>query len=457
MKHITSINFDIPSVGKFNSFFNSKKSLDDSDIVVFKPFDYYTGIDSQYQGKDSFSETSSNTIKEDTAYWRNELKSFAETGKNIFIITSKVYDFYVKTGKYEYSGTGRNARRTDYVEDFHNYKFLKNSETKITNANGSSFKVKDGVMSGFLKDFESIISFQCYLANSSMTPLLTTKNGREVVSGMVSYGKGNMIFLPFIDFEDLTITKNGKEVWSAEAIKLGKKLLHFIAELDDKIQKNQERSIKPTWLSSETYELEVEKELAAKIAKNNQRIDQLNKENESLRTKIEEETIIKGLLYETGKPLESSVIKALEILGYTAENFANGRLELDAVIISPEGERIIGECEGKETKDIDISKFRQLTDSLLEDFERPEVEEKAKGIIFGNPQRLLDIPERTLDFTLKCKNGAAREKIALIKTSDLFEICKYLINSDNETFRKMCRESISSQFGGIVKFPKVPD
>lgn len=457
MKHITSINFDIPTHGKFNSFFNSKISLDDSDIVIFKPFDYYMGIEGQYQGKDNYDESSSNTIKEDTSYWRNELKSFIETGKNVFVITSKVYDFYVKTGKFTFSGTGRTARRTDYVEEYNNYNFLKNNDSKFTNANGNKFKIVDSSMTNFVKTFEQILSFQCYISNNSIKPLLTTKNGRENVSGIINYAKGNIIFLPNIDFDSLTTEKNGKEVWTTEAIKLGKNFLNFIVELDNQILDNQEKSVKPEWLLNEIYKLEIEKELLKKTETNTKKIANLLKENELLRLKIEDETVVKGLLYETGKPLEIALIKALELLGYSAENYTDARLELDAVILSPEGDRYIGECEGKDSKDVDISKFRQLNDSLAEDFEREEVIEKAKGIIFGNPQRLLDISERKLDFTLKCKNGAEREKIGLIRTADLFPICKYLMKVNDENFKIKCREAIKNQLGSIIQFPKVPN
>ena len=62
---------------------------------------------------------------------------------------------------------------------------------------------------------------------------------------------------------------------------------------------------------------------------------------------------------------------------FKAENFDDGKLELDQVITSPEGVRFIGECEGKDNKQIDITKFRQLSDSLNEDFERENVNEKA--------------------------------------------------------------------------------
>ncbi len=154
--------------------------------------------------------------------------------------------------------------------------------------------------------------------------------------------------------------------------------------------------------------------------------------------------------------MESAVIQALKILGYSAEGYDDGKLELDQVINSPEGTRYIGECEGKDSRDIDITKFRQLQDALNEDFEREEVTEKAFGILFGNPQRLESPSNRTLDFTDKCKRGAEREKIALIKTADLFKVAKYLLENEDEPYRKLCREEIHNQLGKVVKLPAIP-
>ena len=152
-----------------------------------------------------------------------------------------------------------------------------------------------------------------------------------------------------------------------------------------------------------------------------------------------------------------TVTKALDILGYKAENYNDGELELDHVIESPEKIRYIGECEGKDTKDINITKFRLLLESLNADFAREDVEEKAYGILFGNPQRLLEPSKRILDFTKKCKTGAEREKIALVKTTDLFVVANFLQQNKNERFKKDCRKAISDGLGKIVNFPSLPN
>lgn len=171
---------------------------------------------------------------------------------------------------------------------------------------------------------------------------------------------------------------------------------------------------------------------------------------------MSEELEIKNLLFEAGKHLEHAVTKALKVLGYHAEGYDDGTLELDQVIISPEGERYIGECEGKDNRAIDISKFRQLADAIHEDFERDEVSNEAIGILFGNPHRLLKPADRKDYFTKKCLDGAKRRSYALVRTPDLFIVTKYLLENNNKSYQKKCRETIRNGLGDIVRFPNVP-
>jgi hypothetical protein len=69
---------------------------------------------------------------------------------------------------------------------------------------------------------------------------------------------------------------------------------------------------------------------------------------------------------------------------------------------------------------------------------------------------LLDPEKRTLDFTKKCKIGAEREKIALVKTVELFEVARYLNENKDKAFQKKCRLAMHNNLGAVVKFPSVP-
>ena len=108
------------------------------------------------------------------------------------------------------------------------------------------------------------------------------------------------------------------------------------------------------------------------------------------------------------------------------------------------------DLDSRTTKD----KFRQLNDSLYEDFQREEVLEKANGIIFGNPQRLSEPNKRTLTFTEKCINNARREKVGLVLTMDLFKAAKRVADTGDEEYARKCRQAIKEQLGEVVVFPE---
>jgi hypothetical protein len=237
----------------------------------------------------------------------------------------------------------------------------------------------------------------------------------------------------------------------------GNNFIQCLIEIDKKLISDSDNTPPPDWTSKEQFIGKKEKQLKDTINNNNKKIKKIVLENEKLEIDLEKENKLKDLLFEQGKPLEGAVITALKVLGYEAENYDDGDLEMDQVIINPEKHRYIGETEGKDNKDINITKFRQLVDVLNEDFAREEVTEKAFGILFGNADRLTDPEKRKLDFTDKCKSGAKREKIALIKTTDLFTVVKYINENVDEKFKKGCRNAIHGGLGKIVKFPKTPN
>jgi len=237
---------------------------------------------------------------------------------------------------------------------------------------------------------------------------------------------------------------------------LGDNFVKCLLEISKKLTDESEKTPTPEWVLKKQYLGKKEKKLYDSIDNNSENIANIMQENERLKIELEKEIKLKDLLFEQGKPLENAVIKALKILGYQAENYDDGDLEMDQVIISPEKNRYIGENEGKDNKDINITKFRQLVDALNADFARDEVKEKAFGILFGNPERLKDPEKRKLDFTTKCKSGAKKENIALVKTVDLFAVAKFLNENDDKKFKKDCRNAIHKGLGNIVVFPAIP-
>jgi hypothetical protein len=125
------------------------------------------------------------------------------------------------------------------------------------------------------------------------------------------------------------------------------------------------------------------------------------------------------------------------------------------VFTSEEG-RFLGEAEGKDNHAVNIDKLSQLERNIQEDFARDEVNAPAKGVLFGNACRLLPISDRGDFFTQKCRSGAARSRIALVRTPDLFLAAHSLKGSTDPGFAKACRVALFETEGEEVRFPPSP-
>ena len=466
MKEIKGVGFTIPSNDDDFIRLDSLSSLSESDIVIFDPSFNTTGYSTYsgtfdagtYNGKPCYNHDSSAKMVEHCLHWHNEIKSYLNTGKTLFVILSEKKSFYVQTGRKEYSGTGRNRQTTNIVGDFNNYKFLPNFDgIKYNVAHGNKILTSDFIFHSFLKSFSDFITYETYLnIESEFRNGFTTKNKDKILGGVSSVFGGQVVFLPKIDLDKKEFTGYDEEdhaFWTDEAVITGKRFIQSIIEIDSNLRKSSNKTPKPEWIDHKLYTLEKSEKIRKSIEISREKIAKLNVEIQGLKKDLLDAEKLNDLLFETGKPLEEAVTYALKILGFKAENFDDGILELDQVITSPEGWRFIGECEGKDNKAIDISKFRQLSDSLNEDFEREEVTEKAYGILFGNPFRLISPSKRNSPFTDKCKIGAQREKIGLIETVELYRVSKYLMENIDEKFKQECRKAIFDNLGKVIKFP----
>lgn len=469
MKEFKGVGFNIPSQNDDFINLDSFSSLADTDIAIFCPnlaTTNYSTYDSnsypsngEYEGKKLYNKESSVSIKEHSEYWKKELLHFVESGRTLFIVLPKKSDFYIYTGTKGFSGTGRNQKTTYHVSSFSNYDFLPFSFLEYHTASGKNVLPKSDLVNDFFGHFKDLISYEVYLkSQKDLNRIFTTKNGDRILGTIFKIKEGFVIFLPNFNFEDQKFSQFYEEVddefWTEEAIRRGKILVNSLVSIDKSLRNEKVNTPKPEWIEKDEYSLQIALETKNLIKKIEKDIEKKTRELEEQKKVLEEQESLKDLLFETGKPLESAVTKALTILGFKAENYDDGELELDQIILSPEGYRYIGECEGKDNKDIDVSKFRQLLDGLNADFERESVIEKAYGLLFGNPQRLIQLDKRTLDFTLKCKTGAKREKIGLIKTTDLFKVCKIVLEKNDLEFAKNCREAIHTQMGEVIKFPE---
>jgi hypothetical protein len=461
MKNILTIGYEIPGYSNCYHEITSNISMLDGDIIVFCPeMEYLYATDGYFDGKPKLTETSSRQMEKDSTHWRKEIIEALKAHKTIFVFLAEKEEFSIFTHK-DFSGTGRSRSTTTYFSSYDNYQWIPLNNFAIINVKGTKIqKPKNLSFLSYFNAFQNELRYDVILEAKNIDPTFQTSSGTRIVGGKINTNEGNLILIPYPKYDnknDFTEEdKKGYACWSKKALDWGAKLVSCLINIEKGLSSNNEKTPPPTWLADKKFALKKEMEVKKEITTIEKRIEKLNKELNYSRDNLANETQIKDLLYEQGKPLENVVIKALKILGYQAEGYDNGTLELDQIIISPEGERFIGECEGKDSTAIDIKKFRQLADAIHEDYERKEVQIEAIGLLFGNPHRLSKPDIRKDFFTKKCLQGAERRKYGLIKTPDLFNICKYLIENIDEDYKKKCREAITKGLGGIIKFPKIP-
>jgi len=458
-KQILTVGFEIPGFEDNNIDFNSKNSLMDADLLLISPesinLSLYNWIEFS-AGGGCYDIQASQKFINNINHLQKELNDFLEQGKNIFIILSIKEEFCLATGvSHPRKGVSNYSTTTKT-----NYDFLPIKIGNITSASGKHLTfLGNHLFSDFNKKFKNNLEYRLYVENTDNADVIFTgKDKAKILGAIYKKAKGHIITLPYLSYDEEKFVeeKEEKQFWTREALQFGENLTNCLLAIDQQLTENTDKTPTPNWALKNEYSNKKALKIQELIQEHEKEIEDIISKIKDLNIELSEEYILNDLLFEQGTPLENSVIKALTILGYEAENYDDGILELDQIIISPEKQRFIGECEGKDNKDINITKFRQLLESLNADFAREEVQEKAFGILFGNPQRLEEPNKRNLDFTEKCKIGAEREKIALVKTVDLFLVAQYLQENENEVFKKTCRDAIYNGLGKVVEFPKIP-
>ncbi len=464
MKKIISVGYEIPGNSDLYIPYSSNKSLLDSEIVIFCPefkdydVDY---INSSYRGKILYSEDGTSNLKEDTNHWKDELDILLKDGKTIFVLLKRLEEFYIHTGEKNFSGTGKNARITNIVTNYDNYHFLPSIDLSLAPSTGKKIKFPGNpIFSVLWKDFSKHFEYENYINENIKDPLFTTETGKKAVGSIHKIGKGYLILLPMINYDEdkfVYYDKKKKEpYWTKEAVEFGNRLIKDFIEIDKALSVVSGLTPQPDWVKSKKYQFITEVELQTQIDIIDSKIKDFIQKKQSLQEKINKEQELKMLLYESGKPLERAVVNALRKIDYKAENFKEGDLEIDQLIVSPEGDRFIAETEGKDNSPINIDKIRQLSSNIQEDLARDKVSKAADGILFGNGFRLIVPEKRDLQFTEKCQSIAKKFNYILITTDSLFSVARYLKENKNTDFAKKCRKKILSSKGTIVKFPSIP-
>ena len=228
--------------------------------------------------------------------------------------------------------------------------------------------------------------------------------------------------------------------------------LSAVINLDKALKSTTEVTPAPQWAMESTYSLAAERAVSLSLLEAERRVEDAQREKEALQEQVSAAGAPRALLYEKGKPLEAAIVEALKMLGFAAAPFKDGDSEFDVVFECAEG-RLLGEAEGKDSKAVNVDKLRQLSMNIHEDLQREEVSTPAKAVLFGNGYRLTSPLERGTQFTEKCIAAATSQSTALVSTSSLFSVIKYLSNGRDDEHAAQCRTAILEGIG-LVEFPE---
>lgn len=461
-RKILSLNFQFPGYEDEYVSFRSDRSLLDADLIIVTPSitAEYSLIE-RYQGRPLLNESDSFKVVENIAHWRSELQIALDEGKTVLVFLTRLETFFVYTGSKDHSGTGRSRVTTNHVRPVENYSLLPAKIGSIVSRSGKEIRVsKDlGPLSDYWKSFAQLSAYEVYLESEFEHTLLTTKTGNKTIGAIIPVGKGSLVLLPPLDYDIDTFIEYDEETdeedWNQEGINFGKRLVAALVGVDDALREDKQATPPPNWVQDPNFKLENEKLLEKHVTETTEQIEDLKVSRSRLSTELEEEGSLRGLLFEKGHILETAILESLRLMGFEVEQYEDSESEFDAVFASSEG-RFVGEAEGRDNKAINVDKLSQLERVLQEDFARDEIDEYAKGVLFGNAYRLSNPSERGDFFTKKCLSGAKRSAVALVRTTDLFTVAKYLKENKDAGFAKSCRESIMQTEGKIVEFPMTP-
>jgi len=476
---IISVGFDVPGSQVKSVKHDSQASLLDADIVIFNPDISGYSHGESFQGKPSLDENTSFKLSDNISRWHTELLAAFGSGKTIFVFMTAARPVFVDTGQRQYSGTGRSRSTTRLLSELEPYSAIPTSLGKLVRAVGERMKPSAdlGLLAGYWHDFGKFSKYEVYIEGFKGKPLIVTQAGDMTVAALLRKkdSRGALILLPPPDLDQAvaetcdaigkTRSKTSKDGQSLAVlgknldkarIIIGTKFFNALAAIGKAVHADSELTPPPAWSSQQSFVLAQESAINAELVKKEEEIAALRQQRENLLAKLNEALVLKNLVFEKGKPLERSIVLALNLLGFKAAPYKEGDSEFDVVFVGPDGKRLLGEAEGKDDRPINIDKLDQLDRNVREDFQRLEITEYAKGVLFGNAYRFTVPLDRGPFFTDKCLLGAKRSGVALVRTVDLFYVARYLNETDNPQFTLECRTAILETEGGVVSFPTVP-
>lgn len=377
-----------------------------------------------YKNKRLLSQDASCEIIEDSKRIKEQLVELLNEGKNVFVLLGHNENCFIYTGETKYNGTGKNAKRTDIVTEFDTYSFLP-IDLSITNVCGENFELCCNLpyKNFFIKTNETF-QYESYFNTPTGTPLMKAKGSSKIISAVVEYAKGKIIFLPHPYYEDDYIEYFEEEKSWEE---YGRKYLEGIFELNEQLCTSNDEYILPKWANN--FSILNEKEEQKILGELIEQQEILNKKIAKQDIKIKELLKYKALITSSGEILENIVKQVLSELGFSLKETIPGRTD----VIAKYGRKdIVIEIKGvtKSAAEKHAAQLEKWVSLFIE-----ENEKSPKPLLIVNAYCDLPITERTEDtFPKQMLKYCTVRGHALISTIQL--LCLFIDIKNNPSCKK---------------------
>ena len=409
--------------GFFEGRFRASISLLDYDAVVIDVGCLAESYpkDETFRNKPLLSDFCSHQIREDFSVIKEQIIELLKLGRNLFLLMGRNDNCYVYTGEKQYSGTGKNARTTNMVQEFDMYSFLPIG-IKATHVSGMEWGIcGNSPYRDFFKQTAELSQYESYFrVREQCTPLAKIKGTEKMVAAVIPYEQGKIICLPQPYYKE-----NYKKVeyWRNN----GKVYLDSLFELDDKLSIADEECNLPAW--ADDIHLLGEKEELQKREKIERKIVELQLELERQKQLIEGIQRYKLLLTSTGAVLEEITKKVLSELGFVILDAEKGRSD---IIAKYNDIGVVAEIKGV-TKSAAEKHAAQLEKWVSQYIE--ETESTPRPLLIVNGYCETPIANRTESvFPKQMLKYCEARGHALITTTQL--LCLYIDIQKNPTYKE---------------------
>jgi len=303
------------------------------------------------------SEEQSERIKTDFYRIKSQLTELLQQGKNIFVLLGDNPGCYV----WERHRNGKD------IKYFSSYSFLPIDFFQVSDLNGKKFEVVDPSYGPFFEKFRTDVNYKKNIWYRGVSSILKVNGTERIVSGIIPYEKGRIIFLPYLSFFS---------EYDHESCDKQRLFVDELIKLENVISLPRESIVYPEWIDD--YNILSESEDFVQLLNLEKEKIELQKRIDSQKSRLELLKKYKGLFTSTGHQLENIVKDVLAKLGFEILPSDSRRSD---VIAKYQNQDIVAEVKG--VKKSATEEYARQLEAWNSDFWR-ETKRVAKCILIVN-------------------------------------------------------------------------